>query len=571
MINFDNDTKYGKDEMYMYYDVLLRNNKPSTAKKIIDRFVLLYPNDSRAVKYKNSKLSMSNIKSSSALFEKEKLFEGQTSKLTGVVHGVTGNKILFSSNKDTTFLKNTKFALGRRDYDLYSLDVNLNNNFLLKNTEKIRSLNNINSSFDDYGITSTVDGSKIYFVSNRPIIKDKKAPVVYRNIIYFIAVANDGHWSDPKPVSFDDGISDYRMPSLSKDGKKLYFASNQKGGIGGYDIYSADIEDSGNFKNIKNLGSVINTEMDEDTPYISSNNILYFASNGHSGFGGFDIYSLKLNEPNSQVLNLGTNVNTITDDICFIFDEERRIGFYSSKVGDGYVVQRVSRIDKEFNPSACEKAISVIVYDIIDKKPLADTEVSLYDSQGLFIEKTTTDSNGIASFLTNCLDPNIYLQVTSKNYIDTGKLLYKMEETTFNYNIKIGLQLNGTFLGNKDEGIFLKTNYINFGYNGYTISEQSKLILDEIYKTIKAYETKIELNIYSHADNRGSREYNLWLTGKRSNAVKDYLVAKGFTINKIHTIAKGEDFPIEDCGGYCNEKQHQINRQTFFEIKSIDK
>lgn len=571
MNNFDNKSHYGKEEMYMYYDVLIRNNKNASAKKVMDQFIFLYPNDSRALKYEDSRLSMANIESASALFEKERLFENSKDKLTGVAHAIVGNKILFSSNKDTTFLKGTKFLSGRHDYDLFSLDVNSNKDFILKDIKEIKSLGDINSEFDDYGFASSLDGKKIFYVSNRPVKKKKKnTPEIYRNIIYYLTLNSNGSWGEPKPVSFDDGISEYRMPSLSKDGKKLYFASNKKGGIGGYDIYSVDMDDLGIFKNVKNLGPMVNTEMDEDTPYISSNNILYFSSNGFSGFGGFDIYSYKINGTNETATNLGKNINSSNDDISFLFDEDRKVGFYSTKVGHSFVVQKVSRIDKEYNPAACQKVVSVVVYDIIDKKPLAKTEVSLYDAQGMFLQKNISDSNGFVLFTMNCLDPNIYLQVIAKDYIDTGKLIYKIEDESSRKNVKIGLQLVNTYKGAANEGLFIKTNYINFDFNGYSVSPESKLVLNELFNTIKPYQGKIHLNIYSHADNRGDRLYNLNLTKRRANMVLDYLVSKGFPITNIHAIAKGEDAPVVDCNDNCTEEQNKTNRKTIFEIKSIE-
>lgn len=192
-----------------------------------------------------------------------------------------------------------------------------------KNMEKVNT--------DDYEATASVsiDGKQLFIYRSN----DKDPGDIYHSEL------EGGEWSEPVKMDKPINSKNYEThASLSPDGKTIYFTSDRKGGEGGLDIYSAELSDNGEWTNAKNLGPSINTEYDEEGPFVSPDgNTLYFSSKGHQVMGGFDIFKSSKDENGewSTPQNMGFPLNTVDDDIFFVPTNDPITAYYSSKQFSG--------------------------------------------------------------------------------------------------------------------------------------------------------------------------------------------------------------------------------------------
>jgi hypothetical protein len=144
-----------------------------------------------------------------------------------------------------------------------------------------------------------------------------------------------GKWKGEIPFEYNSDEYSVSHPALSTDGKTLYFVSDMPGGLGGKDLYKCILNNSG-WSQPRNLGKTINTSTDETSPFIHNSNTLYFASNGHGGFGGYDVFkAVSSNDEFKEVQNLGFPINTRFDDFGLILNKEGSHGFFASNRGNG--------------------------------------------------------------------------------------------------------------------------------------------------------------------------------------------------------------------------------------------
>ena len=178
--------------------------------------------------------------------------------------------------------------------------------------------------------TATTSGSKLIFTRNAMSRGDTES----RLQLYWVENLA-GTWKEEKPFEYNSSDYSVSHPSLSKDGKTLYFVSDMPGGLGGNDLYECTWTTS-EWSQPQNLGQTINTTGDETAPFIHNNQTLYFASNGHGGFGGLDVFKVVINDDHPvEVQNLGFPVNTPSDDFGLILNEEGSHGFLASNRENG--------------------------------------------------------------------------------------------------------------------------------------------------------------------------------------------------------------------------------------------
>jgi outer membrane protein OmpA-like peptidoglycan-associated protein len=217
----------------------------------------------------------------------------------------------------------------------------------------------INSESHDASIGLSADGNKIF------IYKPDNG-----GDIFVTEIMPDGKWGVPTNISSNVNTK-YNEPSVSitKDGKILYFSSNKPGGFGGFDIYKSDLDKSGKWGKAQNMGSIFNTEYDEDAPFIDlDGKTLYFSSRGHKGMGGYDLYKCmydSIQKRWSEPINMGYPLNSPDDDIYFVITRDGKSGYYASAKGDGYGDKDIYKIyfadpidnDDPFVPPVEEKPV----------------------------------------------------------------------------------------------------------------------------------------------------------------------------------------------------------------------
>ena len=210
--------------------------------------------------------------------------------------------------------------------DLYIADLkkellNTYNPYKLKDSS-------INTEDHETAAVVSLDGKTLYFTRGCPV---KNFNTCDRILKIYSAKFINGAWSEPTPVSFSSDTYSTAHPSLSTDGKKMFFASNMSGTLGGADIFVVTILDDGSFSSPKNLGNLVNTEGDELFPY-STKQSLFFSSNGHDGFGELDIYeaSFSTNKGFYKLAHLVAPYNSASDDFSFIKNVSSKSGYFAS-------------------------------------------------------------------------------------------------------------------------------------------------------------------------------------------------------------------------------------------------
>lgn len=186
----------------------------------------------------------------------------------------------------------------------------------------------INTDEHESSATFSQDGNIIYFDrTNEDRVKNEN-DVRVAHISIYRAEMVDGEWTNVEKLPFSSEDYSVEHPSLSADGSKLYFASDMPGGSGSFDIYTVDINEDGTFGTPQNLGAGVNTAHREQFPFISEDDVLYFTSDGHQGFGNLDIY--RTEGDFSEVENLGSSINSGNDDFAYVVKENEETGYFAS-------------------------------------------------------------------------------------------------------------------------------------------------------------------------------------------------------------------------------------------------
>ncbi|BDD00208.1 cell envelope biogenesis protein OmpA [Persicobacter psychrovividus] len=387
-----------------------------------------------------------------------------------------------------------------------------------------------------------------------------------------------GKWSEPKMIAASDPQAWDSAPAFSPDGKLLYFASNRKGGMGGTDIYVASKDGRGRWGNVRNLGNKINTADNESFPYLSDAGKLYFASEGHPGFGGLDLFVAERKDGKLQIRNLGKPVNSPADDFgIFLFSLNK--GFFSSNreggAGDDDIYTFVNSDPQLKVVNYYLTGTAVTINDEGTEEILADTQVKLMDANGEVLGEATANEDGKFKFRvypaenytlfgakTDYLTSRTPFSTVGKT-VSQDRLVKKITNVVFEKKII----LEPIVL---DKPIVLENIYYDF--DKAEIREDAAVELDKLTNLLND-NPKIRIELGSHTDSRGEAAYNADLSQRRANSAVAYLIKSGIAANRLKAKGYGESTPIaantnED--GSDNPEGRQKNRRTEFKIIGLD-
>lgn len=363
---------------------------------------------------------------------------------------------------------------------------------------------------------------------------------------------NKGIWSTPEEVLIDGESIAIRTPRLGTNNSTLYFSANLKDSYGGYDIYKAEITESG-VQYVQNLGPEVNTISDELAP-VEFENQLFYSSNQKGGFGGFDIYRISnITKNPTHKINLGSKLNTADDEINFI----------PTTANTGYYTTNNSSTDKSFNIYRyiiTHKDITIeSVFMDKDNKRIKDLNVSVYNENNTLILEGKTNSDGILDIVALPYSKLNYV-IHSNTYINNEALTYKVNnQTDLQY---VAFTLDELTIDNEiKKTLFLTEEYIiYFDFDDYQIKESEKQKINKLIDTMHQNK-QVSFVIEGHTDNKGSKKYNVELSKKRAESVQKYLLDKGVTNNKIKAL--GEESPSVKCTD-CTQSQDALNRRVVF-------
>jgi peptidoglycan-associated lipoprotein len=398
----------------------------------------------------------------------------------------------------------------------------------------------------------------------------------------YISRFRNGVWSPATIIpGGDKAVNTPRFwdstPAFGVDGRTIYFASNRDGGYGGTDIYSAVMDSRGRFSRIKNLGPEINTPGNELFPYVAEDAKLYFASDGHPGFGGLDLFVVKRANGKTTIQNLGEPVNSSADDFgIFLFRPDR--GFFSSNRDGGKGDDDIyTFVNEDPNLKVVNYYLAGVTYTP-DKEGklqiLPNTKVLLLDKEGNIMQDYVTGNDG--KFLFRVYENENYdligetdgYLVKRQGYTTRGKSVdpNTLKELITNITLDTLLVLDKIEI-NK---IFVMEN-IYYDFNKYDIRPDAALELDKLVQILTDNpEIKIELS--SHTDSVDTEEYNLWLSQKRAEAAVTYIVKHGIAPDRVIAKGYGESKPIArntNPDGSDNPAGRQKNRRTEFKILEV--
>ena len=478
--------------------------------------------------------------------------------------------------KDKLVFSSTYQASGQRDYewtgepflDLYIADIGEEGQ--LENTQQIEG--DINTAFHESSAVFTKDLKTVYFTRNN--FKNGKKRSDRKNTVRLkLMTANvddDGNWSDVEELPFNNDNYSVAHPALSLDGKKLFFASDMPGTTGESDLWYVDIYKDGSYGDPINLGQKVNTEGRESFPYIADDGTLYFTSDALLGFGGFDIFKAELSDSGiaRDPENMGLPINSAGDDFGFLIQTETNTGYISSN-RDG---NRGSASDQiyYFKPSKCVVEITGIVTDSKTGNLMPGATVKLLDMGMNMIAEQIVQQDARYSFPEEVECGQVYYLITENG------LAYSIAETTFvapttSQSVSVDMEIE-TFSQDcppYDLGCLLGLNPIYFDLNKYFIRPDAEIELTKVFNAMIRFPELI-IRIESHTDSRSPQSYNLRLSQNRATSTRNWLIQRGIAPTRLSAVGYGESQLINRCadGVPCTEAEHQLNRRSMFIIEN---
>jgi outer membrane protein OmpA-like peptidoglycan-associated protein len=292
-----------------------------------------------------------------------------------------------------------------------------------------------NSKFNEGALCFTPDGSRVYFTRNAKKVNrtSKKRELM----LYTARVNNKGKWSQITPCNINNSKYSVGHPAVSPDGAHLVFASDMPGGFGGTDLYTVDIESNGNLSTPVNLGSKVNTSGNEMFPWYNADNQLFFASNGHQGLGGYDLFVTEIREDKEPFtpMNLQAPINSSSDDIAITFHADMKGYFGSNRSNKNDDIYSFTQL----RPIVFKVVMSGTVTNVNTNDTLKEAELSIVNASGELVATVTTDDKGFYA---------VNLEPDQKYTVEVKKTEHKDESfqlsTDFNTpKVKQNVQLEG--------------------------------------------------------------------------------------------------------------------------------
>jgi peptidoglycan-associated lipoprotein len=559
-----------KDSVLLYYAKALQANaKYEEAKKTLDE--LESSSEDEKIKDRARK-ELEGLQYLDKLSEKKSYYrvkelETLNTRFAEYAPAYSNGVLYFASSRSNSRIYE---ASGTPFTDIYQVDtkganVDLNT---LKPLPKLINAADVNTGC----ITFTPDGKLMIFARGNTGKRKGGS-----DVDLYLARFRNGQWGEPIPININQPNSWESTPALSPDGRTLYFSSNRKGGYGGLDIYSAQMDSRGRFGKVKNLGLDINTAGDDTFPYMADNSKLYFSSDGHPGYGMLDVFVVNRANGKTQIENLGQPMNSTSDDFgIYLFKPDR--GFFTSNREGGKGDDDVyTFVNDDPNLKVVNYFLQGITYNMrkdSTREVLADTKVSLLDQGGDVMQEFVTGNDG--KFLFRVYENENYVLlgdhdgyiIKRQPYSTIGKSVpvESLKELVTNVTLDTILVLDRL---EKNKIFVLKNIY--FEYDKADIRADAAKELDKLVDLLNDNpEIKIEMG--SHTDSVASEVYNIELSQRRAESTVSYLIRKGIATERLVAKGYGESKPIArntNPDGTDNPEGRQRNRRTEFKILEI--
>lgn len=440
-----------------------------------------------------------------------------------------------------------------------------------------------------------------YHSSNLALSADGKILFQYRDDnggdIYFSNLEPDGSWSYPEPLSkYINSSFAEKSVSISQNGKLLFFSSNRPGGLGGIDIYVSKKDDKGQWSRSVNLGPSINTEFDDESPFIDyDGKTLYFSTKGRKGMGGYDIFKSEYDSTAkewTEPVNIGYPINTPDNDVFFVSTKDGKRGYYASVRDDGqgytdiYMVNFLSEDEPEVTKPVIAKkeapekeeakpqevvervkqpkfqpvVLTIKVTDNQSGEPLA-ANVNLRKLANNQVAGKEAKGEGVYEFnMTSSSPAEMMLSIEKDGYMFKNFRLTLPAATEERQEITRSVELDVLQTGFSSvlRNIYFDFNKASFRKSSYDELNKLERLLSE--------NPDIIVEIAGHTDNIGNAAYNKKLSQQRANAVVDYVVNKGISKSRITAKGYGEELPMASNDDEAEGRA--LNRRVEFKVLS---
>ncbi len=547
---------------YQFARSLKANERYEEAEKVLNEY-LAAPKGNQKIKelaqYELNNLNHLDVIISAQNFYRIKNLDDLNTSNSEYSPVISGNYLYFSSNRDGGKIY---YATGTPFTDIYRVQTR-GANVNIKTLEKLDPIVN-GADTNEGSLALAENGTALIFAKGN----SGKATGTNEVKLYFTRFRN-GQWLEARPISVNDPDAWDSTPTFSPDGKTLYFSSNRPGGFGGTDLYSAELNRRGRWVDVRNLGPSINTPEDEMFPFVSEDGRLYFASNGHPGFGNLDLFVATRERGRITIENLGQPMNSQADDFGLNqFDLTR--GFFTSNrpggKGDDDIYTYVNDDPDLKIVNYFLKGVTVTTDDAGNEIILPNTKVSLKTTSGEVVGESFTGDDGVFNFRVyteenySLLGEKTDYFSTRRDFTTVGKSVDRKTLTEFitNVNFETKIMMERIVL---EKAVVL--NNIYYDLDKADIRLDAAIVLDSLVDIMND-NPEIFIELGSHTDARADDAYNMSLSQRRAKSAVDYMIRKGVTPERIVAKGYGETQLIVPNAN--TEEDHQRNRRTEFKV-----
>ncbi len=555
----------------MLAQALHADGKYTAALKSYDKYLDFCPNDSLAIIGAEGCRTAQDIRARGSRYEvkQAKLFNSRRADFCPMFLGTDADQIYYTSTTEKATGDKKSEITGMKNADIFFSKKNERGEW--ERPEAVEG--DLNTELDEGIVSFSPDGQTMYLTKAR---RELNSPT---SVEIFTSTRSDAKWSTP--VKFEitaDTLSTFGHPAVSADGDYLYFVSDMPGGYGGKDIWRISLKERQG--SLVNLGPDINTAGNDDFPYVRSDGTLYFASDGHPGMGGLDLFKATVvgdpAEMHYTVQNMGYPINSAGDDFGITFGKGE-YGYFSSNRGDARGYDHIYSF--EFDP--VKITIEGLVMDK-DEEAVKNAVIRIVGDDGSNQKAVARDDGSFSFSLQRGV--NYVMLAGAKGYLNQ-KQEFASDSTMEDASYWVEFRLPSINKPTVVENIF-------YDYDKADLRPESKTALDELIAVLRD-NPNVTIEMASHTDRWGSDAYNINLSDRRAQSVVDYLVAHGISRNRLQphgygkskpkTVTKriarlypqfneGDTLTEEFINGLSDEDKQaadQINRRTEFSVLSV--
>lgn len=450
-------------------------------------------------------------------------FNSRRGEFCPMLFGDAYDQLYFTSSR-------TPKGAGKDKEETISAITGLRNNdfFLVKKDEQgnwlapIELEDEVNTEFDEGTPSFSKDGNTMYYTY---CAQDPEGP---RTSEIYVSTRSSAKWGKGTRASIvKDSVTALGHPSVSPDGKYLYYVSDAVGGFGGKDIFRSRLVGS-DFGPMENLGPEINTPGDEMFPYVRDSVTLYFASNGHPGMGGLDLFKATQDSTGKwHVENLKAPINSMGDDFGITFEGKKEKGFFSSNRNDARGYDHLY----SFELPTITIFIEGLVSDV-DEYPIEDATVRIVGKDGLNVKVPAKKDGSYRVELER--DIRYVMMASARGYLNQNfELKTGPEEKNETYIVDF-------YLSPISKPVVIDNIFYDF--DKATLRPESQKALDEMIKMLND-NPNVTIELGAHTDRKGTDQYNERLAQRRAQSVVDYLIAGGIDKERLEAKGYGESVP----------------------------